>query len=208
MSIFNSIEIGTSGHSIAVTKFWNGQTYNEAVSAWIDFDQDGIFQADEKILESGSSNTPTVSNNNFSVPIDAKTGDTVMRVLMKYYGNPGGQIQNDPCETYQYGEVEDYTVSFFEDVLSIDDQTLESITVFPNPFKDILDIKIPSNINSTNLSIEIYDVLGRRINIDQTTINGNTIRLNTLTAIQSGTYILRINDLENNNSIVRQLIKQ
>lgn len=210
MSIFNAIETGTSGHSVEVSKFWTGTTYNEAVSVWIDFDQDGIFSAAEKILESGSSTTQVVSNTNFSVPSSAKTGDTVMRVIMKYYGNPTGQLQTDPCETFQYGEVEDYTINLFEQTLGIEDQSLEQVQVYPNPFDSNIEVKIPSSLTGNTISLIIYDVLGREVykNKVSTTSYNETIRLSALNHLKSGTYILKINDLTTNQSIVKQLIKQ
>ncbi|NNC44869.1 MAG: T9SS type A sorting domain-containing protein [Winogradskyella sp.] len=113
-NIFDPIQIGSTGNSIAVTKEWPGTAYNEAVSVWIDFDKDGTFEASEKILEVGANTTATVSNN-FTVPLTAGLGNTRMRVIMKYYN--GSTIQNDPCESFQDGEVEDYNVFLYEDLL-------------------------------------------------------------------------------------------
>lgn len=208
MSIFNSMALNTDNHSISVTKFWTGTIYNEAVSVWIDFDQDGIFSAAEKILESGSSTTQTVSNTNFSIPVDAKTGDTVMRVIMKYYGTPIGQIQNNPCETFQYGEVEDYTVNIFDETLGIDTQNIESIAVYPNPFRDTIDIKVPSSMTTNTISYNVYDVLGRSIIANSVQLNDNTIRISILNNVQSGTYFLEIQDQTTNQSVVKQILKQ
>ncbi|WP_439151827.1 GEVED domain-containing protein [Winogradskyella sp.] len=201
MSIFNSMALNSSNHNISVTKFWTGTNYNEAVSVWIDFDQDGIFSAAEKILESGSSTIQTVSNPNFSIPVDAKTGDTVMRVIMKYYGNPTGQIQNDPCETFTYGEVEDYTVNIFDETLSVNTQDLESIAVYPNPFKDTIDIKIPSGMTNNDISYNVNNVLSRSIASNNVQLNDNTIRI--LNNVQSGTYFLGIQDQNTNQSVVK-----
>jgi hypothetical protein len=208
MSIFNSMALNSSNHSISVTKYWTGTTYNEAVSVWIDFDQDRIFSAAEKILESGSSTTQTVSNNNFTIPNDAKTGDTVMRVIMKYYGNPAGQIQNDPCETFQYGEVEDYTVNIFDETLGVDTQSLENIAVYPNPFRDTIDIKIPTSMANNEISYNVFDVLGRSILSNNVQLNDNTIRISILNNVQSGTYFLEIQDQTTNQSFVKQILKQ
>jgi len=207
ISIFNQIEIGSTGNTISVKKYWDGQQYNEAVSAWIDFNQDGIFTSNENVLEAGSSVTPQTVSNTFNVPVSAKTGDTVMRVLMKYY-NTSGTVQNDPCETFSYGEVEDYTLSLFEATLSIQDQDINNISVFPNPFKNTIDVKLPSSMSNNTLVFNIYDVLGRSINSNSFELNDLTVRLSFLDQIKSGAYILKISNLTTNNTVIKRLIKQ
>ena len=207
MSIFNQIEIGSTGNIVSVKKYWNTTQYREAVSVWIDYNQDGIFTSSEKVLEEGASINPQTVSSTFSVPASAKTGDTVMRVLMKYY-NSQDTIQDDPCETFGYGEVEDYTVNFFENTLGIDDQNINNISVYPNPFKNTIDVKLPSSMSGNTLSFNIYDVLGRSINSNKLELNNQTIRLSTLNNLKSGTYILKVHDLTTNNTIVKQLIKQ
>jgi len=207
ISIFNQIEIGSTGNTISVKKYWDGQQYNEAVSAWIDFNQDGIFTSNENVLEAGSSVTPQTVSNTFNVPVSAKTGDTVMRVLMKYY-NTSGTVQNDPCETFSYGEVEDYTLSLFEATLSIQDQDINNISVFPNPFKNTIDVKLPSSMSNNTIVFNIYDVLGRSINSHSFELNDLTVRLSFLDQIKSGAYILKISNLTTNNTVIKRLIKQ
>jgi len=207
MSIFNQIEIGSTGNTISVKKYWDGQQYNEAVSAWIDFNQDGIFTSNENVLEAGSSVTPETVSNTFNVPVSAKTGDTVMRVLMKYY-NTSGTVQNDPCETFSYGEVEDYTLSLFEATLSIQDQDINNISVFPNPFKNTIDVKLPSNMSNNTIVFNIFDVLGRSIDSTSFELNDLTVRLSFLEQMKSGAYILKISNLTTNNTVIKRLIKQ
>ncbi|WP_299112646.1 M14 family zinc carboxypeptidase [uncultured Winogradskyella sp.] len=209
MSIFSPIEIGSTGNSISVKKHWDGTQYREAVSVWIDYNQDGIFSSSEKVLEEGASVNPQTVSSLFTVPSSAKTGDTVMRVLMKYYNASNqGTIQDDPCETFDYGEVEDYTINFFENTLSISDQNMDLISVYPNPFKNTIDVKLPSNMLGNTIVFNIYDVLGRSINTNKLELNNQTVRLFTQNDLKSGSYILKIYDVTTNSTVVKQLIKQ
>lgn len=93
-----------SGSSAAVTLTpgFSGSTYNEFWRIWIDYDKDNTFEASE-LVYSGSG-TAAVSGS-FTVP-SGLTGTTRMRISMKW------NAYADPCETFSYGEVEDYTVSF------------------------------------------------------------------------------------------------
>lgn len=91
--------------TIAVTPTWTGTTYNEGYSAWIDYNKDGDFtDAGEQVWTQSPTQTTTVSGT-FTVPSSAVEGTTRLRVSMKYNGIPTA------CESFQYGEVEDYTVN-------------------------------------------------------------------------------------------------
>ncbi|WP_046754864.1 LamG-like jellyroll fold domain-containing protein [Kordia jejudonensis] len=95
--------------SVAVTKFWVGTIYDEGVSVWIDYNQNDAFEASERVFASGASVVPTVSGN-FVAPLSALPGNTRMRVRMEYSNTPG-TLTGGPCGTFDFGEVEDYTVN-------------------------------------------------------------------------------------------------
>ncbi len=95
---------GTSA-TITVTPTWTGTLYNEAYSVWIDYNKDGDFtDAGEQVWTQAPTQTTPVSGS-FTVPTGAVTGATRMRVSMQYNALPTS------CQTFQYGEVEDYTVN-------------------------------------------------------------------------------------------------
>ncbi|MCS3530627.1 GEVED domain-containing protein [Chryseobacterium sp. JUb7] len=101
-----NLDIGSTGNTISVAKGWSGATYNEAVSAWIDYNRNGIFEATEQILNSPA-NTTTPVTNTFSVPatgVYTGTLTTTMRVVLKRTSAPV------LCQNAINGEVEDYAV--------------------------------------------------------------------------------------------------
>ena len=102
-SISTSVTKGTA-YTITVTPTWTGTVYNEGYSVWIDYDQDEVFEAGEQVFTSGP-NTSTSVSGSITIPTSAADGDTRMRVSMKYNAIPTA------CETFTYGEVEDYTIT-------------------------------------------------------------------------------------------------
>ncbi|QTS85423.1 hypothetical protein JLK41_19165 [Ectopseudomonas khazarica] len=74
--------------------------YVENWGGWIDFDQNGSFEASEKVLAAQGS---TVVSAPIAVP-SGSAGTTRMRVQMRW----GATAQ--PCGAYGYGETEDYLV--------------------------------------------------------------------------------------------------
>ena len=91
-------------NTVTVSAGFSGSLYTEYWSVWIDYNQDGTFASSEEVI-SGSVRTSGNASGSFTVPSSAQSGTTRMRVQMKY-GSDG-----DPCETFTYGEVEDYTVN-------------------------------------------------------------------------------------------------
>jgi len=104
---FTSITCDLEGGStvnVVLTPGFSGTVYTEYWKIWIDYNDDHDFEdAGEEVFSGVGSSTVTGS---FTVAsgIDKVTR---MRVSMKYAGYP------TPCETFTYGEVEDYTANVF-----------------------------------------------------------------------------------------------
>ena len=81
-----------------------GGSYSEHWAAWVDLNQNGIFDASEKLL-SGVSGKGTVSAN-LVIPNGMAGVQTRMRVVMTY-----GSAPSNACGNLGDGEAEDYTVT-------------------------------------------------------------------------------------------------
>ena len=99
----NIVFQGSSGNNnITLTPSFSGNSYREYWRVWIDFNQDGDFNdSGELVLQRNSFNA---FNDYFYIPSTALSGQTRMRVSMKY----GGYAH--PCDVFAEGEVEDYTI--------------------------------------------------------------------------------------------------
>lgn len=85
----------------------------EYYAAWIDYNGDGDFyDANEKLGEVQSTSANQAVTFGFYVPNGILSGSTVMRVRCSDVA--GGLL--DPCNTYSYGETEDYTVNLFNPI--------------------------------------------------------------------------------------------
>jgi len=97
------VESGQS-YPFTGTPGFSNRSRREFWRVWIDFNANGNFtDAGEEVFAANGKK----GNVNGSISIPAGlTGDTRMRVSMKYNGVPGS------CEQFTYGEVEDYTLTF------------------------------------------------------------------------------------------------
>jgi len=102
-NISTSLTKGTQ-YSVTITPTWTGTVYSEGYSVWIDYNRDGDFSdAGEQVFTQAPTQATPVSGS-FTVPTNAVENSTRMRVTLSYNANVG------PCDSFQYGEVEDYTI--------------------------------------------------------------------------------------------------
>lgn len=115
-----------NNYTVTVTPTWTGTSYNEGYAVWIDYNQDGDFtDSGEQVWSRSASKTSPVSGS-FTIPTSATLGETRMRVAMKYNAIPSS------CETFSYGEVEDYTVNIVSGGNSGGDTTVSLSITFDN----------------------------------------------------------------------------
>jgi hypothetical protein len=102
-SISSIVNKGTA-YTLTLTPAFAGTAYTEYFKVYIDYNGDLDF-ADAGELVYSSPGTTAAVNASVTIPTSAITGNVRMRVMMK-----DGAITG-PCESFTYGEVEDYTLS-------------------------------------------------------------------------------------------------
>lgn len=177
-------------YDITVTPVWTGTVYNEAYSVWIDYNRDGDFSdAGEQVwTQSPTQTTPVVGS--FVVPESAVENSTRMRVSMKYNGVPTS------CESFTYGEVEDYTVTI---MASGPDTTPPSV---PTNLTASNTTQTSTELNWTpstdNVGVVGYDVYQDNVMI--TTVVSNSYQVSGLQATTTYAFYVVARDAENNMS--------
>jgi hypothetical protein len=173
-SIYTDVTKGAS-YPITITPYWKSTIYPEGYAVFIDFNQNGDFSdAGETVW----TQTPIKANpvsGTITIPANALSGTTRMRVSMKYNGIPG------PCESFAYGQVEDYTVNISGETLAIEDISNSSaasgITVYPNPVEDILHISGINFLSDEYTQVTIIDRNGRIVKVSQVKVE-DSIKIN------------------------------
>lgn len=184
---------GSAGNQITIDKtLSNGASAGVAV--WIDFNRNGYFDINERILADGPNTNPT-SSATFSVPADAFVSMTdykyvVMRVAMQKDGIPVN------CTSFPNGEVEDYTVRISkQSVANAVNQT--DILIYPNPVSTVLNVK---NI-SKKANYKIYSAAGQVVSSGL--ILNNKIDVSRLI---NGLYVIDIEDVK--GTVQKKFIKE
>ncbi len=172
---------------------YSGYSYLVYWSAWIDYNQNGTFESSEQVA-SGSSSSTGYLVEYINVPTTAFSGTTRLRISMKY----GAEASS--CETFQYGEVEDYTVNisdygyngFSADnhaamKLGNENQSPE-LKVYPNPALDKIKLIFAQGIES---QVEIINASGKTMLSKSPSSNDFEVNI---TDFPAGLYYVRYNN--------------
>ncbi|OAD91147.1 hypothetical protein A7A78_04875 [Aequorivita soesokkakensis] len=190
-----SANVGYGSNTIQYSAGFSSGSYREYWRVWIDFNHNGTFDSNELMVNRNSTSSGTLSSS-FTVPTSALSGPTRMRVSMKYSSSQSA------CETFSYGEVEDYTVNIGTNpVQGIDggNNSLSNaeMTLYPNPAKHTLNISL---IDAAGKDYVIYNTVGQVVGKGAYTENVD------VSSLQSGIYIIEVNT--ENNKLMKRFVKE
>ncbi|SDG48121.1 GEVED domain-containing protein [Psychroflexus sediminis] len=189
-------------NTIQISAGFSGQAYTEFWKVWIDYNKNGVFETSELVV-SGSSSSAANLSATFNVPATAISGPTRMRVSMKY------NAAQTACESFAYGEVEDYTVNVGQATSTyatlnaterLGNETAPlGMQLYPNPLKGNF-VKIKAS-SKTQLNYSIFDLSGRELSQGQ--VRNQSIPTHNLS---TGVYLIKLDDGQ--KSFTRKLIKE
>lgn len=169
----------------------NGNAANGwAMSVFIDWNNDGDFDdAGESyfnttatmIRKAGVTDNPISLSGSVAIPAGTSLGKKFMRVKYNFSGTAINTPLTTGCANMINGQVEDYTINY-QSALAVSDVNKKSISVYPNPFKDILNISDVKGVKS----ISVNDVSGREVKslIPAAELN--------LSSLKAGLYIVNL----------------
>lgn len=184
---------GNNVYTLQAQTNWDGGANVEALSLWVDFDDNGTFEDSERLI-SGEFFTAVdvLVDFTLTIPTDAALGSHVMRVKA-IDTSAGGDILN-PCSDFDWGEVQDYTVTIIDSSLGLPEINLDdsefSIVSLPNNQFEII-LKTSTN---EKLSFSLYAVTGQILafnNIEKENESEYRYDLD-MSYVSSGVYLVKI----------------
>ena len=107
-----------------------GWASSNATAAWIDYNQNGQFEASERLGQIAIAAAANTGNIVFKIPYTAESGITRMRVRTESYNS--GNV--NACGTTSYGEIEDFNVNIAPAPIMVLNRTKveqDSVAVLP-----------------------------------------------------------------------------
>ena len=185
-----SVTVGPSG---------DGWLY-ESVGAWIDYNQNGVFEESELTVIGTGLNQAI--NGNINIPTTALLGPTRMRVMVLASQNPVSQAYacgpiaaNNP-----FGEMEDYTVNIVSAMATNEASNIKAVQIYPNPATTELSVDLA---NQNNGSLEIFTTDGRLVTGYNLTAKVNKLNVSKLAP---GMYMVKITSPD--GVVTKKLVKK
>jgi PKD repeat protein len=179
-------------YTVKITPTFSGGKKMEYFKVWIDYNNDMDFDDSGENVISTSKNAEVKLN--FTTPANA-SGTTRLRVAMKRVSYPGS------CETFTYGEVEDYTVSFGAkssaaeiEALSRIENSQPGLKIYPNPAEQLLYFE---TAGSGSYDVEMYSMQG--ILVYKSTVEDSRKMLD-ISMLNPGIYIIKCTGSEGLNT--------
>ncbi len=193
-------------YTLTISAGFASYSYTEYWTIYIDWNRDGDFYDTGEEVAKGSSSSSGNLTATINVPADASLGTTRMRVSMKY------NSYQTPCETFSYGEVEDYALVIgtgfaYNNFAGVSGETLTdngnaaSYDVYPVPFSNELTIYSPNS--GDGITYQIVDVMGKVVKSGK--ITSSVEHINTAN-LSNGVYVIRIDDGQ--KTIIRKAVKK
>lgn len=187
-----SAELDRTQDSFEVTvrsRFASGE--DEQFSMWIDFNDNGAFEDEERVLSSVV--IPSEKENHtfeFSIPIDAPLGEHILRVRAGDTSY-GGDL-NDPCSVMEYGTTHDYSVEIIDDTMVDPELGLRDAELIVSSEDDEhFEIEMETTYEGT-LILTVHNMLGQKLveNRVDRSIRGFTYQLD-MSYAAPGVYLVR-----------------
>ncbi|QIX61293.1 T9SS type A sorting domain-containing protein [Hymenobacter lutimineralis] len=190
-----SVAAGSS-QTISFSAGFASTAYTEYWKIYIDYNQNGVFTDAGELVVSGSSSSSGTLSSTFTVPATAKSGATRLRVIMS------DASATTSCNSYSYGETEDYTVNITGGTLAagvnagivggkteqLGNAVDRGLEVFPNPASDRMRIALPGGAKAS--SVKVVDLRGAAV--AGARYNGEG-ELN-ISSLAKGMYIVTVSD--------------
>ncbi len=188
-SLSTNLSIGNA-NTITITPAWTSTAYSEGYAVFIDYNKNGVFTDAGETVFTKATSTATPATGSFTVPATATLGATRMRVSMKYNGTPTS------CETFSYGQVEDYTVNIQNAVADTTAPTAPTLSASGTT-------QTSTNLSwsgaTDNVAVTGYDVYRNGVLLGSTT-TATTYAVSGLTASTSYTFNVKAKDAAGNVS--------
>ena len=169
--------------NLQITFFTNGfgTSYTYDSHVWIDFNDNYVFEASEKVFTGMSlAVSPTTLDASFMMPADATLGNHRMRIGTA----DSGQETPNPCYSEGYGVTVDFTVTI-EEELSVNNFNNSNFKVYPNPVSSILNISYTQDITN----VAVFNILGQEVITNNVNATQGKIDMSNLAI---GTYLVKV----------------
>ncbi|MBX2829102.1 MAG: T9SS type A sorting domain-containing protein [Flavobacteriaceae bacterium] len=194
LSTMLSNQAGSNVYTLQAQQNWDDGAGVEALSVWIDFNDDGVFEPSEQLIAGEFFQSSDVLEDfTLTIPVGAPIGQHRLRA--KAMDTSASGDINDPCTDFSFGEVQDYTVDI-QEVLGLNDPTIEaSELLVVNQGNSQFEISLRTSYDEIG-SIGVYNMLGQQLAFNNLEKEGDryVYELN-MSYAPKGVYLIKMGNL-------------
>ncbi|APU68418.1 T9SS type A sorting domain-containing protein [Christiangramia flava] len=162
----------SDGNFTVTVQSYFGEEDFEKFSMWIDLNDNGVFDDEERVITSEVIAAPNTSYSfDFTIPNDAPLGQHLLRIRAgdtRYEGD-----LNDPCSVMDYGTTHDYSVNVTDSTLDIEDFILNEASLVVLTEGDSQYRVVMETSFDQPLRITVHNILGQKMLENKLENNGD-----------------------------------
>ncbi|WP_299682214.1 GEVED domain-containing protein [uncultured Dokdonia sp.] len=182
---------GQNEYVLQAQQNWAGGPGVEALSVWIDFNDNGDFEDSEQLIAGEFfQEVGVLEDFSLVIPVGSTIGSHILRA--KAIDTSAAGDINEACSNFAFGEVQDYTV-IIDDTLGVDDIAFANseftVSTLDN---ENFDVQLTSTLEG-NIFIGVYNSLGQQLKYKQVLREGNTFNVALdMSNVSSGVYFVKM----------------
>ena len=180
-----------------------GLVFEEMVTAWIDFSNDGAFTEQEIVFHDSGK----VHMHSGSVTIPSGTLNTFTPIRMRVGSDYSEWPTLNACGDLLYGHYEDYRIFYGVNIGIAENEHKIFSSIYPNPMQTSARIKFSGNNNFTSdeMQLCIYNCFG--VLVSQEKINGGTGVFIERKMLSGGLYFYEVTNSKAEKSIGKFIVE-
>ncbi|MDC8002643.1 GEVED domain-containing protein [Aureisphaera galaxeae] len=194
LSTVLSNQAGSNVYTLQAQHNWDAGAGVEALSVWIDFDDNGTFEPTEQLIAGEFFQSADVLEDfTLTIPVGAPIGQHRLRA--KSIDTSADGDVNDPCTDFAYGEVQDYTVDI-QSVLGVNDLSIEAAELLVvNKGNNQFEISLRTSYDAVG-SIGVYNLLGQQLAFNNIEKEGDRYLYDLdMSYASKGVYLIKMGNL-------------
>jgi hypothetical protein len=177
-----------------ITPGYLGFPYPEMFRIFVDFNLDGDFDDPDELAFDPAYSEAGAITGTLVTPSFTAFGTTRLRVMMKFQATT--LDLPEPCEVFEFGQVEDYCAILQPAVSATDEATTATadarLRIFPQPAGTHATVVLPGNAAPSTVNVTVYNSTGAPISNQQRTCHNGQLTLDNLNAWPSGIYFVQV----------------
>ena len=196
---------GNNIYDLRATCNWDDGVGVEVLSAWVDFNDNLIFEPSEQIIAGVPfSIVDALDTFEFIVPLGSTEGAHILRVKAMD-GSAAGDI-NDPCTDYDFGETQDYTVVIDGTLGAEVNQIADADLIVESLDNKNFEITLTTQVDS-NIYVAVFNSIGQQLKYKKVKRTGNTFKLSlNMQAVSAGVYFVKLIAVDQNTFMTTKIL--